>query len=219
MTSYVTGPEVVWGDIVSSEEASAGSSPQSPGVQGGMSQSRSSGGGGGGGGSSRGSGSVLLYQSAPPQNPTGSHRPPFSSPVPVSVPFAAPDHTHISTHATSSTSTVDRGSVGKGFDIPIEFKWKSVSGILVLGLSPYPSPDLCSTPNPGSTLQDALTDITTQYSPFKFGINLASENNDKGRKMVSTILQSLAKSVYDMYKSDKKRKLLISQKETIRKLR
>jgi hypothetical protein len=210
MTSYVT-PEVIWGEIGSgsSEEWSAASSPQSPGV-GGKSGSRSSGGGGRVRGSGSGSGSVLLYQSYPPQSPTGSYRPQFSSPAPPSPHF---DLIHTST--TTTTSPMDKGgssSAGKSLDIPIEFVWKSVSGILVLGLSPY-------NPNPGSTPLNAKTDFPTQYSPSKFGINLAGENSDKGRKMVTAILQSLAKSAYDMYKSDKKRKLLILQKETIRKLR
>jgi hypothetical protein len=206
MTSYIT-PEVIWGEIGSgsSEEWSAASSPQSPGV-GDKSWSRRSGGGGRG----SGSGSVLLYQSSSPQSPTGSHRPPFSSPAPPSPHF---DLSH--TPTTTSTSPMDKGgasSAGKSFDIPIEFVWKSVSGILVLGLSP------CS-PNPDSVPLNAKTDLSTQYSPSKFGINLAGENSDKGRKMVTAILQSLAKSAYDMYKSDKKRKLLILQKETIKKLR
>lgn len=170
-----------------------------------------------------------MYQSAPPQSPTGSHRPPFSSPasaplsVTVTVPYSvpAPDF-NTSLNASFTTSAVDRGSAsaaGVGLEIPIEFVWKSVSGILVLGLSPYPNPDLGFTPNPVPTPQDVPADFPTQNSPVKFAINLAGENNDKGRITVTTILQSLAKSVYDMYKSDKKRKLLILQKETIRKLR
>ena len=100
----------------------------------------------------------------------------------------------------SPPSAKDKYIAGDDIGVPIIFEWKGVKGSCILHLNTAPH-------IPGNF---AVWGIQQPGSN-------ATENNDNGREMVTVMLRALAKSVYDLHRGERKRRLLVTQKEIIRK--
>ena len=90
--------------------------------------------------------------------------------------------------------------VGSGVGVPVLFEWKGVKGSCTLHLAT----------THGRPIQPSSWSI--QHKGM-----VTTENNDKGREMVTMMLRSLAKSVYELHRGERKRRLLLTQRAIIRK--
>ena len=90
--------------------------------------------------------------------------------------------------------------VGSGVGVPVLFEWKGVKGSCTLHLAT----------THGRPIQPSSWSI--QHKGM-----VTTENNDKGREMVTMLLRSLAKSVYELHRGERKRRLLLTQRAIIRK--
>ena len=105
--------------------------------------------------------------------------------------------------------------------IRVTFVWKGITGHLILHLVPIS--DSTSSSSAWSIRQrshsGAEGDCADECSESDSDSDMCGASSGDGRKMVTTILRSLSKSVFGLYHGSKNTEAVRQQKETIKKLK